>query len=130
MAVLSWMASGIRQKMENDITTTRALRPYFKEAFWTRNGTVPDNIPLEMKPVFPAFILLSFGLLPSIIAFFLELLYHLYEKKFAKKTSVSGLKDISKGSVPNDVITSTKRREEVEKMGNIFIQKSVSLYRG
>ena len=121
MAVLSWMASGTRQKMQNDITTAPALRPYFKEAFWTRNGTVPDNMPLEMKHVFPAFILLSFGLLPSIIAFFLELLYHLYEKKVAKKTSVSGQNDISKGHVPNDVTTSTERQEEVENMGNIFI---------
>ena len=114
MAVLSWMAFGIRQRMENDITTVPGLRPYFKEAFWTRNGTVPDNIPLEIKHVFPAFILLSFGLLPSIIALFLEHLYHFYEKRDANKTSRSSQRHISKGPVQIDVTRSTKRPEEAE----------------
>ena len=89
MAILSWMASGIYQKMEKDITTAKAFRQHFKEAFWTGNGTVRGNTPLTMWHVSPSFIFLGFGLVPSLVAFFLELLYHLSEKRGVANPSTS-----------------------------------------
>ena len=117
MALLSWMASGIYQKMEEDITTEKAFRQHFKEAFWTRNGTVRGNVKLTMMHVAPSFIFLCLGLVPSLVAFFLELLYHLYEKRVANPSTLarppgrysggglgrkpSGLQDTAQGNPPN-----------------------------
>ena len=112
LAALSWMESGIHQKMENDITTAKAFRGYFKDAFWTRNETAHNDAPLKMEHVFPSFILLGYGLGASVIAFFGELLYHLHGRRVAMKTSGSSLRPISK--IPDDVATTTKRLEEVE----------------
>ena len=106
------MESGIHQKMETDITTAQAFRGFFKDAFWTRDETAHNDAPLEMEHVFPSFILLGFGFVPSVIALFVELLYHLHGKRVVKKTSGSSLRPISK--IPDDVATTTKRLKEVE----------------
>ena len=95
--------------MENDITTSKTFRPLFKEAFWSRNGTVRGNVPLKMDHVFSAFILFAAGLVPALVAFSLELLYH---KRIDNKTPGSSLRSTS--NIPNDVIATTKRVEEVE----------------
>ena len=87
MAILLWVASGIRQKMTKDITTAKAYRQHFKEAFWTRNGTVAGNVPLTMRHVAPSFIFLGFGLMPVVVAFFLELLYRLYQRRVANPST-------------------------------------------
>ena len=106
MAISYWMATGIHQKMENDITTAKAYRPHFKESFWTRNETAQENVPLQIDHLFPSFILLGFGLVPSLVVFFMELLYHIHDKRVANKNSGSNKKD--------DIITSTKKLEEIK----------------
>ena len=111
MAALSWMESGIHQKMENDITTAQAFRGFFKDAFWTRNETVRNDKPLEIQHVFPSFILLGVGLVPSIIAFFLELLFHLGSRL---------LRHLSKSASPYNV---TKRPNEGEMQVQFFFNE-------
>ena len=107
LAVLLWTASGIDQKMRHDVTTATAFRQYFKDAVWTMNNTIHDNDPLTMAHILPSIFLLGVGLVSSIIAFFVEGLYHLYEKRVANKTSAS-LQRHSRFHVPKDVTTSTK----------------------
>ena len=65
--------------MEHDIRTATAFRNYF--IFWTMDKTIRNTDPLTMDHVLPSILLLSVGLLFSIIAFFVEVLNHLYEKR-------------------------------------------------
>ena len=71
---------GICQKMQNEITTSQAFRGHFEESFWTRRN-VHGNKPLTIYHVLPSFMVLGFGLIPSIIIFILELWLCLNEKK-------------------------------------------------
>ena len=114
MAALSWMASGIYQKMENDITTMPSQQNYFKNATYRGKIALRNDAQLTMEYIFPSFILLGVGLVPAMVAFFLEQLYHLYEKRDTNKTSHSSHRHISKGPVQNDDTRSTERIEEVE----------------
>ena len=108
MAVLSWMESGIYQKMKHDVTNAPAFRGYFKGAIiWTMDRSIRDNDPLTMDHILPSIFLLSVGLVSSIIAFFVEVLYHLNEKRVGNKTSAS-IQRHSKFHVPNDATTSTE----------------------
>ena len=81
MAVLLWMSSGIRLKMDHDTTTATAFRQYFKDAIWTMDKTIRDNDPLTIDMILPSIFLLSLGLVLSIIAFFVEVFNNLYEKR-------------------------------------------------
>ena len=66
--------------MENEITTSQAFRGHFEESFWTRRN-VHGNKPLTIYHVLPSFMVLGFGLIPSIIIFILESLLCLDIKK-------------------------------------------------
>ena len=79
-AISSWLETGICQKMENEITTSQAFRGHFEESFWTRRN-VHGNRPLTVYHVLPSFMVLGFGLIPSIIIFILESLLCLNKKK-------------------------------------------------
>ena len=80
MAISSWLETGIQQKMQNEITTSQAFHGHFEESFWTRRN-VQENRPLTVHHVLPSFMVLSFGLIPSIITFILELWLCLNKKK-------------------------------------------------
>ena len=66
--------------MQNEITTLQAFRGHFEESFWMRRN-VQGNRPLTVHHVLPSFMVLGFGLIPSIIIFILELLLCLNKKK-------------------------------------------------
>ena len=88
-----------------------------------------ENIPLEMAHVFPSFILLGFGVVPSIIVFIFELLYRCCQKKVANKTPDLNLRHNSEGHDPNDVVTSSKEPDEVEKQVTFSFNYKVLIYR-
>ena len=81
-AIASWVSSGIRQKMEKDIKTSRAFQGHFQ--FWSPQEML-TNDPLTMGHAIPAFIILGLGLLPATITFMAELLVHLCNKKVTTK---------------------------------------------
>ena len=80
MAISSWLETGICQKMENEITTSPDFRSYFGGSFWARIN-LHGNKPITIHHVLPSFMVLGFGLIPSIIIFILELLLCLNKKK-------------------------------------------------
>ena len=80
MAISSWLETGIHQKMQKEITTSQAFRGHFEESFWTRRN-VQGKKPLTIHHVLPSFMVLGFGLIPSIIIFILESLLCLDIKK-------------------------------------------------
>lgn len=82
VAIASWVSSGIHQKMEKDITTSKAFRGHFDDAFWVPQQLL-TNKSLTMGHATPAFIILGLGLMPALISFLIELLHHQYKGKTA-----------------------------------------------
>ena len=70
--------------MEKDITTSKAFREHFEDAFWVPQQLL-TNKSITFGHTIPAFIILGLGLLPAAIAFIVELLYHQYKKRTASK---------------------------------------------
>ena len=85
VAIASWIECGIRQKMEKDITTSKAFRGHFE--FWVPLH-LPTNETLTMGHVIPAFIILGLGLLLATIPFIFELFHHYCQGKTVAKAKI------------------------------------------
>ena len=106
MAIHYWMASGINQKMEKEITTSQTVRGH---PFWIPKH-VPNSTQLVLDHLWTSLVFLGIGLTSSIVVFFLEQLHHLYKKRVASKTT--GWFSTSHISDPRS--TSNKRQQEKE----------------
>ena len=84
------LASGIYQKIEKDIKTSKAHRGYF-DVFWAREK-LRSNEPFTIEHAIPAFLVLGFGLTPAITIFLLEF----FRKKKINRPSGSTASSISK----------------------------------
>ena len=81
MAISWWVATGTRQKMENDIQREYSVQDM--HAFWNKDQLTDSELkPLNFYQVLPAFILLVVGLTPSLIMFLCEIFFHRYKKRF------------------------------------------------
>ena len=100
VAVSSLLENGIYQKIEKEITTSKAYRGIF-DVFWVREQ-LRTNKPLTIDHVIPTFILLGLGLIPSTVVFFLELIHLLCKKKNARKESGSYERTISNKDIVNN----------------------------
>ena len=102
MAISSWIETGIRLKMENEIMASADFRGYFEESFWTDNHAMGIEV-LTMKHVLPSLMALVFGLILSMIIFFVERLVLCLKKK--KKVGVKtrehkiGASPLAQGSI-------------------------------
>ena len=115
-AISSWLETGIRQKMENEIKTSPTWRSYWA-SFWTRKDAY-GNKPLTLIHVLPSFMLLGFGLLPSIIIFSLEILLHMNARR-ANVKSVPEAPDSGNGAKPLAVIQDKDDEETIKVMAEI-----------
>ena len=104
MAISSWIETGIRLKMENEIMASADFRGYFEESFWTDNHAMGIEI-LTMKHVLPSLMALVFGLILSMIIFIVERLVLCLKKKKKKKVGVKtrehkiGTSPLAQGSI-------------------------------
>ena len=90
----SLLESGIYQKIEKDIKTSKAHRGYFN-VFWTREKLRP-NKPFTIDHAIPAFLVLGLGLTPATLIFVLELVQHSCRKKRTNTASELSLLTFSK----------------------------------
>ena len=80
MATSWWVATGTRQKMENDIQREYSVEDI--QAFWNKDlVTDSEHKPLYFYQVLPAFILLGIGLASSPIMFLCDILFHRCKKR-------------------------------------------------
>ena len=85
MAIHRWLASGAYQKTERDIHDLQGGSSW-EQAVWTPKR-LRGNVSLTLNHLFPSFGILVFGLIPSAIIFFLELLHNLYNKRATRGVS-------------------------------------------
>ena len=105
--------------MENDIK-----REYFDGAsFWTRKNAY-GNKPLTLIHVLPSFMVLGFGLIPSIIIFTLEILLHMNAGR-ANVKSIPEAQDSEKTATPLAVMQDMDNEETIKIMAEI--QKDLNM---
>ena len=105
--------------MENDIK-----RKYFDGAsFWTRKNTY-GNKPLTLIHVLPSFMMLGFGLIPSIIVLTLEILLRMNSGRVNVK-SILEAQDPGNAAKPLAVMQDMGNKETIEVMAEI--QKDLSM---
>ena len=85
MAIHRWLASGAYQRMERDIHDLQGGSSW-EQAVWTPKR-LRGNVSLTLNHLFPSFGILVFGLIPSAIICFLELLHNLYNKRATRGVS-------------------------------------------
>ena len=122
-AISSWLETGIRQKMENEIKTSPTWRGHFETSFWTRKEAY-GNKPLTLIHVLPSFMLLGLGLIPSIITFTLELLIHMNAGR-ANVKSIPEAQDSGNAAKPLAVMQDMDNKERIKVMAKI--QKDLDL---
>ena len=104
--------------MENEIKTSPTWRGYFDEtSFWTRKD-VYGNKPLTLIHVLPSFMVLGFGLIPSIIIFTLEILLHMNAGR-ANVKSIPEAQDSGNAIKPLAVRQDMGNKETIEVMAEI-----------
>ena len=85
MAIHRWLASGAYQRMERDIHDLQGGSSW-EQAVWTPKR-LRGNVSLTLNHILPPIGILVFGLIPSAIIFFLELLHNLYNKRATRGVS-------------------------------------------
>ena len=85
MAIHRWLASGVDQRAERDIYDSQGGSSW-EQAVWTPKR-LRGNVSLTLNHLLPSFGILVFGLLPTAIIFFLELLHNLYNKRATRGVS-------------------------------------------
>ena len=82
MAIHWWLASGTYQKMESDVYALQGGSSW-EQAVWTPIHVRGNEVPLTLSHLLPSFGILAVGLIPSAIAFIIELI--LYKKMTPNK---------------------------------------------
>ena len=104
--------------MENEIKTSPTWRGYFDgTSFWTRKDAY-GNKPLTLIHVLPSFMVLGFGLIPSVIIFILEILLHMNARR-ANVRSIPEAPDPGDGAKPLAVIQDKDDEETIKVMAEI-----------
>ena len=108
--------------MENEIKTSPIWRGHF-DSFWTRKKAY-GNKPLTLIHVLPSFMVLGFGLIPSIIIFTLEILLHKNTGR-ANVKSIPEAQDSGNAAKPLAVMQNMGNKEAIKVMAEI--QKDLSM---
>ena len=123
-AISSWLETGIRQKMENEIKTSPTWRGYFDEtSFWTRKDAY-GNKPLTLIHVLPSFMVLGCGLIPSILISILEILLHMNARR-ANVKFIPEAQDFGNAAKPLEIMQDMDNKGTIKVMAEI--QKDLSL---
>ena len=108
--------------MENEIKTSPTWHGHF-DSFWTRKKAY-GNKPLTLIHVLPSFMMLGFGLIPSIIVFTLEILLLMNSGRVNVK-SIPEAQDPGIAAKPLAVMQDMCNKETIKVMAEI--QKDLSM---
>ena len=85
MAIHWWLASGTYQKMEADVYALQGGSSW-EQAVWTPIHVRGNEVSLTLSHLLPSFGILAVGLIPSAIAFAIELIHQSCYKKVKYKS--------------------------------------------